>query len=88
MLRFKIEPLLGFAEAARVSKQPELLGAYVDNQLAQMQLKHDEATRRVGAVEASMERYALNKSTITSGGSQTGPIPGVPVPRAVERRRR
>lgn len=76
--RFKIEPLLGFARSSGLSKQPDLLRVYVDNQLFQVQLKRDQALRQAAAIELSLQQYALQKSG--SAGTPSVPIPGMQRP--------
>lgn len=78
LLRFKIEPLLGLARTG-VSKRADLgrVSVYVENQLFQTQLKNDEATRRVKAIEDSLQAYVLNKGGTSATGGQNIPIPGI-----------
>ena len=79
VLRFQIQPLVGMIRMTGLSKDPESLGRYIDDQLFQTSLERTEAEKRVAAVQASLRAYMLQRGAVPqvgSGGAIPRPAPG------------
>ena len=79
VLRFQIQPLVGLIRTTGLSRDPESLGRYVDDQLFQISLERAEAGKRVAAVQESLRAYMLQKGAVSeagSGGAIPRPAPG------------
>ena len=79
VLRFQIQPLVGMIRMTGLSRNPESLGRYVDDQLFQISLESAEAEKRVAAVQESLRAYMLQRGAVPqagSGGAISRPAPG------------
>ena len=61
ILRFQIQPLVGMIRMTGLSRDPESLGRYIDDQLFQISLERAEAETRVVAVQESLRSYMLQR---------------------------
>ena len=68
ILRFQIQRLVGMVRMTGLSRDPESLARYVDDQLFQMSLERAEAEKRVEAVQESLRAYLL-KGAVPEAGS-------------------
>ena len=64
VLRFQIQPLVGMIRMTGLSRDPESLGRYIDDQLFQISLERAEAETRVAAVQASLRAYMLQRGAV------------------------
>ena len=79
VLRFQIQPLVGMIRMTGLSRDPESLSRYIDDQLFQISLERVEAEKRVGAVQESLRAYMLQRGAVPqagSGGAIPRPAPG------------
>ena len=79
VLRFQIQPLVGMIRMTGLSRDPELLGRYIDDQLFQISLERAEAEKRVAAVQESLRAYMLQRGAVPAtgaGGAIPRPAPG------------
>ena len=81
ILRFQIQPLVGMIRMSGLSRDPESLGRYIDDQLFQISLERAEAEQRVAAVQESLRAYMLQRGAVAvpeagSGGAIPRPVPG------------
>ena len=81
VLRFQIQPLVGMIRMTGLSRDPESLGRYVDDQLFQISLERAETGTRVAAVQESLRAYMLQKGAVAvpeagAGGAIPRPAPG------------
>ena len=74
VLRFRIQPLVGMIRMTGLSRDPESLGRYIDDQLFQISLERTEAEKRVMAVQESLRAYMLQRGAVPEGGAG-GAIP-------------
>ena len=79
VLRFQIQPLVGMIRMTGLSRDPESLGRYVDDQFFQINLERAEAEKRVAAVQESLRAYMLQRGAVPeagAGGAIPRPAPG------------
>ena len=79
VLRFQIQPLVGMIRMTGLSRDPESLGRYIDDQLFQISLESAEAEKRVAAVQESLRAYMLQRGAVPqagAGGAIPRPAPG------------
>ena len=79
VLRFQIQPLVGMIRMTGLSRDPQSLARYVDDQLFQISLERAEAEKRVAAVQESLRAYMLQRGAVPqagSGGAIPRPAPG------------
>ena len=79
VLRFQIQPLVGMIRMTGLSREPEALGRYIDDQLFQISLERAEAEKRVVAVQESLRAYMLQRGAVPEargGGAIPRPAPG------------
>ena len=79
ILRFQIQPLVGLIRMTGLSRDPESLGRYIDDQLFQISLERAEAGKRVVAVQESLRAYMLQRGAVPeagAGGAIPRPAPG------------
>ena len=79
VLRFQIQPLVGMIRMTGLSRDPEVLGRYIEDQLFQMSLERTEASKRVSAVQKSLRAYMLQRGAVPeagAGGAIPRPAPG------------
>ena len=79
VLRFQIQPLVGLFRMTGLSRDPESLGSYVDDQLFQINLERAEAKKRVVAVQESLRAYMFQRGAVPEaggGGAISRPAPG------------
>ena len=74
VLRFQIQPLVGMIRMTGLSRDPESLGRYIDDQLFQISLERAEAETRVAAVQESLRAYMLQRGAVPQAGAG-GAIP-------------
>ena len=79
VLRFQLQPLVGMIRMTGLSRDPESLGRYIDDQLFQISLERAEAKKRVAAVQESLRAYMLQRGAVPeagAGGAIPRPAPG------------
>ena len=81
VLRFQIQPLVGMIRMTGLSRDPESLGRYINDQLFQISLERAEAEKWVTVVQESLRAYAymLQRGAVpqaSSGGAISRPAPG------------
>ena len=74
ILRFQIQPLVGMIRMTGLSRDPESLGRYIDDQLFQISLESAEAEKRVAAVQKSLRAYMLQRGAVPEAGSGSGEL--------------
>ena len=74
ILRFQIQPLVGMIRMTGLSRDPESLGRYIDDQLFQISLERGEAEKRVAAIQESLRAYMLQRGAVPEPGAG-GAIP-------------
>ena len=74
ILRFQIQPLVGMIRMTGLSRDPESLGRYIDDQLFQISLESAEAETRVAAVQESLRAYMLQRGAVPEAGSGSGEL--------------
>ena len=74
VLRFQIQPLVGMIRMTGLSRDPEGLGRYIDDQLFQISLERGEAETRVAAVQESLRAYMLQRGAVPEAGSGSGEL--------------
>ena len=72
VLRFRIQPLVGMIRMTGLSRDPESLGRYIDDQLFQISLERAEAEKRVAAVQESLRAYMLQRGAVPEVGGGGG----------------
>jgi hypothetical protein len=85
VVRFRLQPLVGYIRAMGLSKDPRALNLYIENRLFQIRLDQQQATSRVQRLQESLREYVLQRGGLTvdraqAGGSAGGGTqsPGVP----------
>lgn len=74
VLRFKLQPLIGFIQSSGLSKDPRMLTLYMENQLFQIKLDRQQAASRVQKLQESLRDYVLQKGgTTLSESAQAAP---------------
>ena len=79
VLRFQIQPLVGMIRMTGLSRNPESLGRYINDELFQISLERAEAEKRVAAVQESLRAYMLQRGAVPEaggGGAIPRPAPG------------
>ena len=79
VLRFQIQPLVGMIRTTGLSRDPESLARYIDDQLFQISLERAEVETRVVAVQESLRAYMLQRGAVPeagAGGAIPRPAPG------------
>ena len=81
ILRFQIQSLVGVIRMTGLSRDPESLSHYIDDQLFQISLERTEASQRVMAVQNSLRAYMLQRGAVPvpeagAGGAIPRPAPG------------
>ena len=73
VLRFQIQPLV---RMTGLSRDPESLGRYIDDQLFQISLQRAETEKRVTAVQQSLRAYMLQSQAVAvpEAGSGSGEL--------------
>jgi len=74
IVRFKLEPVIGIVLSEGLSKNPKLLGLYVQGQLFQIKLEREEAAGRVRALQESLREYMAQR--LSGSVSETRPGAG------------
>ena len=75
VLRFQIQPLVGMVRRTGLSRDPESLGRYIDDQFFQLSLERAEAETRVAAVQESLRAYMLQGAVaVPEAGSGSGEL--------------
>ena len=74
VLRFQIQPLVGMIRMTGLSRDPESLGRYIDDQFFQVSLQRGEAEKRVAAVQESLRAYMLQSWVVPEAGSDSGEL--------------
>ena len=84
LVRYRLEPLAGYIWTNSLSRDPELLGPYLENRRFQITLDRQEAEGRGKVIEDSLRAYLAESGTPApwagvegGGGSATGaPLAG------------
>jgi hypothetical protein len=80
ILRFKLQPLVGMIRQTGLSKDLRLLRAYLDNQLFQIKLEHEEQLKKTTTLQDSLRTYMIEKGTIAVQGGQQAQRGGATAP--------
>jgi hypothetical protein len=72
IVRFKLEPLLGLVQSEGISKNPHLLGLYVEGQLVQIKLQRQEAASRAEVLQNSLREYMSQRAWKAVSQAQPG----------------
>ena len=72
IVRFKLQPLVGYIRQTGLSKDQRLLTSYLENQLFQIQLDRKQADGKVAALQNSMRDYIQSRGSLAVGDTKAG----------------